>query len=287
MTAEPIENYFKSSHGDICWFEWGQPGEGASILLLHATGFHARCWDKIIAAFPTGTHVVAVDQLGHGRSARPEITSWAMIADATAELMESLDINFDIGVGHSMGGHCLVQVAAAKTGRIGRLVLVDPVIQEREVYLNPPDYSATNQMVAKRRNSWSGPDEMFERFKDRHPYRLWDPEVLMDYCVYGMLGDGQGGFELACPPQSEASVYATSGSVNPWPLMDQIDQPVTILRAPQIKQEGMFDFASSPTPPELADNFINGTDIYLPDLTHFMPMQDPERIAGLILEIHS
>jgi pimeloyl-ACP methyl ester carboxylesterase len=229
-------------------------------------------------------HVVSVDQLGHGRSARPEIRDWAMIAGVTAELVESLDVTFDIAVGHSMGGHCLVQTADRLPDLFERLVLIDPVIMERANYQNPPDYSATNHMVAKRRNSWTGPDAMFERFLDRHPYRLWDPEVLRDYCEYGLLPDGEGGYELACPPKTEASVYATSASIDPWPMIGRIEQPVTVLRAPQIRQEGVFDFASSPTPSMLADKFINGTDIYLSDLTHFMPMQDPKRIAALILD---
>ena len=279
----PITNMFPSSHGNICYFEWGNAGDGPSILLLHATGFHARCWDKLVDAFPDGTHVIAVDQLGHGRSAAPIITDWADVAGATAELVQSLGIRFAVGAGHSMGGHCLVQVAASHPDLLERLVLIDPVIMDREVYQNPPEYGATNEMVAKRRNSWTGPDEMFDRFKDRHPYKLWDPAVLRDYCEYGLLPDRQGGFELACPPQTEASIYATSATVDPWPMIDEITQPVIILRAPQIKQEGVFDFASSPTPPGLADSFADGRDVYLPDLTHFMPMQDPKRIAELII----
>ncbi|QJB70561.1 hypothetical protein [Parasphingorhabdus halotolerans] len=67
-------------------------------------------------------------------------------------------------------------------------------------------------------------------------------------------------------------------------MINTIEQPVKVLRAPQIKQDGVFDFASSPTPPELASSFANGVDIYIPELTHFMPMQDPERIAALIFE---
>ena len=284
MTSiHPTERHFASSHGDICYFEWGKAGDGPSILLLHATGFHARCWDQVVAAFPDGSHVIAVDQLGHGRSAAPIITDWADVGGATAELVQSLGIRFTVGAGHSMGGHCLVQVAASHPDLLERLVLIDPVIMERQAYQNPSDFSATYEMVAKRRNSWAGPDAMFERFRDRHPYKLWDPAVLKDYCDYGLLPDGQGDYRLACPPQTEASVYATSTTVDPWPLIDTIKQPVTVLRAPQIQREGAFDFAGSPTPPGLADDFAHGTDIYLPDLTHFMPMQDPKRIAELII----
>lgn len=280
---QPTEHRFPSSYGDICYFEWGRAGATPSVLLLHATGFHARCWDQVVGAFPDGTHVIAVDQLGHGRSASPAISDWAMIAGATAELLESLDIRFTVGVGHSMGGNCLVQVVARQPDLFERLVLIDPVIMDRAAYQDPADFSATYKMVAKRRNVWAGPEVMIERFQDRHPYKLWDPAVLRDYCEYGLLPHGEGGFELACPPETEASVYATSACLDPWPMIDGINQTVTILRAPQIKQDGIFDFASSPTPPNLAKSFTRGSDHYLPDLTHFMPMQDPNRIAGLIL----
>jgi lipase len=279
----PIMNVFASSHGDICYFEWGKPGNGPSVLLLHATGFHARCWDQVVAAFPDGTHVIAVDQLGHGRSAAPIITDWTDVAGATTELLKSLGIRFAVGAGHSMGGHCLVQVADSAPDLFERLVLIDPVIMEREVYQNAPDMSTTFEIVAKRRNSWTGPEEMFNRFKDRHPYKLWDLAVLHDYCEYGLLPDGQGGYRMACPPQTEASIYATSTTVDPWPMIGEISQPVTVLRAPQIDRDGAFDFAGSPTPAGLADDFADGTDIYLSDLTHFMPMQDPKRIAELII----
>ena len=282
MTS-PAEHHFPSSHGDICYFEWGRAGDGLSVLLLHATGFHARCWDKVVEAFPEGTHVVAVDQLGHGRSARPEIRDWAMIAGTTAELVQSLGFPFDIGVGHSMGGHCLVQIAARLPNSIKKLVLIDPVIMNRKVYRNAPKYSDSYEMVSRRRNVWTGPDEMFERFRDRHPYKLWDPAVLRDYCEYGLLPDGKGGFELACPPQTEGSVYAPSASVDPYPLIEAIEQPVIVLRAPKLDQKDAFDFASSPTPPGLVNCFANGKDVFLTDLTHFMPMQDPGRIAKLII----
>lgn len=282
--TDPAEHHFPSSHGDICYFEWGRPGDGLSILLLHATGFHARCWDKVVAAFPDGTHVVAVDQLGHGRSARPEIADWAMIAGATAELVKFLGFPFDIAVGHSMGGHCLVQIAPQLPDSIKKLVLIDPVIMEPDVYRDAPNYNDSYEMVARRRNVWTGPDEMFERFRDRHPYRLWDPAVLRDYCEYGLLPNGEDGFELACPPKTEGSVYATSASVDPYPQIAATEQPVTILRAPQLAQKDAFDFASSPALPELASCFTRGTDVYLSDLTHFMPMQDPKRIAALILD---
>ncbi|MEP2989422.1 MAG: alpha/beta hydrolase [Parasphingorhabdus sp.] len=282
---DPIESICPTSHGDIHYFEWGKSGSSLSILLLHATGFHARCWDKVVGFLPDDAHVIAVDQLGHGRSAKPvKLESWAQIAGATNELVAGLELKFDIGVGHSMGAHCLVQSTVIEPESFGKLVLIDPVIMEQEIYQNPPDYSLSENMTQKRRNNWANAEEMFDRFQDRHPYRLWDTDVLRDYCEYGLLPDGEGGFVLACPPDVEGAVYGTSGALDPWPLIEKVKQPVSVLRAPKLNLKEGFDFASSPTPDHLADAFFDGTDVYVPELTHFMPMQDPKRIADLIMK---
>ncbi|MCY4324386.1 MAG: hypothetical protein OXD00_12000, partial [Gammaproteobacteria bacterium] len=47
---------------------------------------------------------------------------------------------------------------------------------------------------------------------------------------------------------------------------------------------GRLDFSASPTWPELAARLPNGKDFYWPELSHFIPMQAPERVAALIGE---
>jgi pimeloyl-ACP methyl ester carboxylesterase len=44
-----------------------------------------------------------------------------------------------------------------------------------------------------------------------------------------------------------------------------------------------MDFTASPTWPDLAKQFPNAQDVYLPDLTHFIPMQDPGLVADFML----
>ena len=44
-----------------------------------------------------------------------------------------------------------------------------------------------------------------------------------------------------------------------------------------------MDFTASPTWPELARQFPHGQDVYLPELTHFIPMQDPGLVADFIV----
>src|SRR3546814_7428494 len=45
--------------------------------------------------------------------------------------------------------------------------------------------------VARRRNPWTGAEEMRDRFADRAPYSGWVPEVLGDYCTHGLLPVGR------------------------------------------------------------------------------------------------
>ena len=65
---DPIEHRIVANGIHFCVFEWPGDDDGrAPILLLHATGFHARCWDQVIRYLP-GRHCYALDTRGHGRT---------------------------------------------------------------------------------------------------------------------------------------------------------------------------------------------------------------------------
>ena len=66
MGLMPKQQTIQFADVDLCVFEWGQPG-GQQVLLAHATGFHARCWDQIVAKLPADWHIFALDMRGHGR----------------------------------------------------------------------------------------------------------------------------------------------------------------------------------------------------------------------------
>jgi pimeloyl-ACP methyl ester carboxylesterase len=126
---------------------------------------------------------------------------------------------------------------------------------------------------------------MYQNFTGRGSYASWTEAALEDYCQWGLLPDEeQGGFKLACSPQIEASVYVGSQASSIGAALKEIPVPVTVLRAKQ-RDEGSttLDFTKSPTWPNLADQFKQGRDVYLPDMTHFIPMQAPGLVAAYIL----
>ncbi|MGI8925816.1 MAG: alpha/beta fold hydrolase [Tepidiformaceae bacterium] len=265
-------------------FEWPGESTAPAVLLAHATGFHARCWDQVVALLP-GRRCVASDMRGHGRSDKPPPPyDWHLFGDDLAAIAREFGLRGAIGVGHSQGGHALTRAAARLPGAFSALLLIDPVIFPREHYNEPP--APQEHFAARRRNAWASADEMFARFRGRPPFDAWDPAVLRDYCDYGLLPAPSGeGFVLACPPEIEAATYAGNSGTDVHDDIAALEIPVRVLRAQQRSEAEPGDMRGSPTPPQLAVWFRHGTDVYLPEQSHLMPMENPALIARHILEL--
>ena len=285
--SEPREHRLETPEGDICWFEWGTRGQGASLLLLHATGFHARLWDRVVAALPAGTHVIAPDHRGHGRSFRPiTLANWAATSDALLPLLDGLGGHPLVGCGHSMGAYVLTRLASQRPAAFGHLVLIDPVIMDPAFYEGEaakPIPDPAEHPVARRRNSWTSAEEMRARFADRPPYANWDPRVLADYCTHGLLPAAEGeGLELACPPALEASVYQNALRTSPHEWLHYLATPSTVIRAPTGERGGELDFSLSPTWTGFGAAIGATRDELWAEHSHFIPMENPARVAALL-----
>ncbi len=277
----------------LSYFEWGAPREGQPTLyFVHATGFHGRVWDWHVNAFPDH-HVISLEQRGHGRSESLSVRHWQQFGQDQARFVETLNLQQLIGIGHSMGAHGLVD-GAALSGRFQSLLLLDPVIAAPEAYADADNFSLpgielndeTLHPAAKRRRYFSSVEEMLAQIGKKSAFPLFEPQILRDYCEYGLLptdSDSVADYELACHPEVEAWVYMTSrtnGDV--YKSVRGLDIPVVVMRAKAPNPEHPGDFSSSPTWPGLAAEFKQGREIYLPECTHFIPMQEPARVIGEI-----
>lgn len=65
----PVDRELQTSSVRLHWVDWG--GSGTPLLLLHATGFHARVWDPYVPHPRDSFRVIALDQRGHGTPACP------------------------------------------------------------------------------------------------------------------------------------------------------------------------------------------------------------------------
>lgn len=279
----PIESKVEVAGVGVAVYEW--PGAGRPLFFVHATGFHSRCWDQVITNLP-GRQCYAVDLRGHGRSDKPTPPyDWKDIGAEVAAVARQLGLQGAIGIGHSMGGHTVTYAAALHPDLFSSLLLIDPVILPKERYGGPP---RSEHFSARRRNEWSSPEEMYDRFKDRAPFSDWAPAVLRDYCEYGLLPAADGnGYVLACPPRIEASYYEQNGTGDIYDEIATIQLPTLILRAGFRPEPGTMDFRGSPTVPDLVTYFAHGRDVLLSTYTHFIPMEAPALIADYVRELET
>jgi pimeloyl-ACP methyl ester carboxylesterase len=277
----PVASRVRANGLEFQLYEW--PGAGPAVLFAHATGFHARCWDQVVANLP-GYRCLALDMRGHGRSEKPAPPyPWRQFGEDVAAVARAIGLAGAVGVGHSKGGYAVTYAAAKEPSVFASLLLVDPVILPRNIERQPRE---GEHFAVRRRNEWASPDEMFQRFHDRPPFKSWQPAVLRDYCEYGPLPNPDGpGYVLACPPEMEAATYA--GAIDSHDIYAEIDRvicPVRVLRAKQ-RDPGAMGMGGSPTAPDLATHFARGEDVYLPQYSHYMPMEAPELIAHHIREL--
>ncbi|MCK6577080.1 MAG: alpha/beta hydrolase [Anaerolineae bacterium] len=265
----------RASDVDLALYEW--EGSEPTLLFLHATGFHGRIWDQVIKRLDDA-HCFAVDQRGHGRSGKSAAApEWSTFAADVVALIDHFGWSGALGVGHSIGGHALTAAAAARPSAFQHLLLIDPVILPEAYYTGIVE---GEHFTAKRRAEWSNPDEMFERFRTRPPFDRWDQAVLRDYVTHGLMPNpAGGGCILACDPAFEAAIYTYGFAANIHPLLDRVQIPVTVMRALVSGDASPTNFSASPTTPDLAARLPHGQDIYLPQHTHFIPMEAPALVA--------
>jgi pimeloyl-ACP methyl ester carboxylesterase len=262
---------------------WERPGTEPTILFCHATGFHARCWDQVIARVP-GRRCLAIDMRGHGRSGKPAPPyRWRSFGEDLSEVVRVIGLRGALAVGHSMGGHAAVLATANVPEAFAGLLLLDPVLLTRGYYSDEPRPA---HFARKRHNTWTSWQEMFERFRERPPFAQWDAAVLRDYCEFGLLPAPDGnGFVLACPPEVEASVYehTSESDADIYGEASRVDVPVEVIRsARQMGREPTpLDMGASPTAPDLASHFKRGRDLKT-EYSHFLPMEAPAFVAERI-----
>ncbi|MDG3443512.1 alpha/beta hydrolase [Nitrospirillum amazonense] len=117
----------------------GKPN-GRVALLFHGRNFPASYWDKVIRAFTAdGYRVIATDQIGFGKSSKPDLPySFDFFAANSAALLDSLGIKQVDLVGHSMGGMLAARFTRTYPERVRRLVLEAPVGLEDYRLTVPP-----------------------------------------------------------------------------------------------------------------------------------------------------
>jgi pimeloyl-ACP methyl ester carboxylesterase len=139
----PVEQLADADSRFFTWqglqVHYKQVGQGEpAILLLHGFGASLYSWNEVLEPLSALGTVVAYDRPAFGLTSRPMPGDWqgdnpyspeAQVA-LTVALLDALDLERAVLVGHSAGGAVAALVALRHPERVAALVLVDAAIYE-------------------------------------------------------------------------------------------------------------------------------------------------------------
>jgi pimeloyl-ACP methyl ester carboxylesterase len=228
--------------------------KAAGRFQVHATikGFFKKTpgpLEPLVARLDDRYRVVGVDLRGHGAS--ETVTDEARLGnDAMARdvlrVLDHLGIDRFALLGVSLGGGVAVLVASEAPQRVVSLMLceaiaLDPGEREKQ---GVPFEDAESPLVAgarRRRRVWDDRAGVEASYGSRPPLDALDPEVLSAYVRWGFVDRSDGRIELACDPETEASIFSTTRPNGPTHSFERLAEAITVLKG--LFAEGPFDFA--------------------------------------------
>jgi pimeloyl-ACP methyl ester carboxylesterase len=279
MSRQPAHHFVRA--GDVTLHVVDHGGHGAPLLAVHGTGLVAQVWDVMVPALAPHFRVLALDRRGHGESEKPD-AGYQLdhhVPDYVA-VVEHLGLTSPAALGHSTGGSSLGIAAGRHPGLFRRLAMIDPIIFPRRDHAGDPTIATSLNLVertGRRRAEWPSARAMFDDLRTKPVFARWHPDALWAYVRHGTRARDDGSVELRCLPRLEAAMYQHDGSLDLFEAMACITVPVLIVRGAETDR----------LPRANAERAVRmmprATLIEMPGVTHFAPMEEPEKVAALVL----
>lgn len=125
MRAPSISTgHVKLSNGVTLHVATQGPATGPAMIMLHGITDSWFSFSRVMPLLPADLRVVVPDQRGHGDSERPQDYRLADFGGDVIRLMDALQIEKAVIVGHSMGSFVARKACELAPDRVSRLVLV-------------------------------------------------------------------------------------------------------------------------------------------------------------------
>ncbi len=264
----------KSTDGvEIQTYDYG--GQGPLLLVCHATGFCGPTYEPFINSLTDRFRCLALDLRAHGRSTPPADghMRWTGMASDIQSVVEHYSHDEPIlAVGHSLGGGSLVLAEAARPGSFAALWTFEPILFERSPNAGVPDPSHMSDAARRRRSRFADRDEVYQRYSGRPPLSILDDRSLRGYIEHGFKVSDDGGIELRCTPEFEARTFEQHQNGAAEAVFELTAAVAVAIGEPGNKVAELLE--------ELLGDQDQVEVIDYPDVTHFGPLEQPERLAA-------
>jgi pimeloyl-ACP methyl ester carboxylesterase len=107
--------------------EGPRDGDGVPLVFVHGWTANRHRWDHQVAHFAGKRRVIRLDLRGHGESRGAGVRTIEELAGDVLALLDHLEVERFVLVGHSMGGMISQTITLAHPERVERLVLVNSI----------------------------------------------------------------------------------------------------------------------------------------------------------------
>ena len=271
--------------GDLSFHyrDWG--GSGNHVILLHGLASNSHWWDLVAPRLAEDFAVVALDQRGHGESAKPDHGyDFATVAADLHSFIQALQIDNPILVGHSWGGDVALEYAVANSGSARGLCFVDggmidiasregATLEQAKIDMAPPVWDGmTVDALRERSKRWQANSAGVANFEE---ILLSNFEVGEDNSIQARLSR-----------DNHIRIIEALWEHFPSALYSRVDCPVLIMPARQQVDDSQQArrFRREESVASAAALLPVSKTVWLEDSIHDVPIQRPELVANVIRE---
>ena len=260
--------------------DWG--GSGQPVLLLHGLASTCHIWDMVAPLLAQDHAVVALDQRGHGKSAKPgHGFDFASVTQDVLGVINHLGRSAPVVVGHSWGGSVALELAVRAPESLKGMAWVDggmidasarySSIEDAKLEMSPPDFTGVKS------------ESFMERVRGRHEGVGMAPgshnivmanfEVLEDDTIKARLTRA-----------NHLRIIEALWDHHPTELYKQVQCPVLIMPARQKTNAATLDQGQRRlmSVDEAERQLPNSKTVWLEDSIHDVPIQRPRLVADLL-----
>ncbi len=186
----PVKKFstkFQKQAVEIAYMDIAAVGKSRGVVLMfHGKNFSSDYWAPVIAGLSqAGYRVIAPDQIGFGKSSKPDAKyGFDELASTTRQLLNSLGIKKVAIVANSMGGMVAVRFARLYPQSVSKLVLENPLGLEDYSLDIPPQ---NNETLLKLEMSQT--EQSYRQFLKSY-FPNWKPEYEKFVELYARLKNG-------------------------------------------------------------------------------------------------
>ena len=262
-------------------------GDGPPVVIVHATGFHGRCYSRMAESLTPEFDVWAVDQRGHGESGKAadgRYDDWTRFAEDLLAVLDDIEPGTAWGgVGHSLGGGVALLAEALRPGSFTSLCCYEPVVIPPNWLpaSGEPAHTGTSPvplavLARKRRPAFASRQAAVDNYRSKPPFAAFDPRALRDYVEYGFVDEPDGSVTLACRREDEAAVFEAAPGSGVWDHLAEVRPPVAVLAGSDLADP------VAAVAEQVARRLPRGGFRRFPDLDHFGPLTAPDEVGEVV-----